>query len=61
MIFESTEMGITDSVFVGVVLLAGETEGASVYGFGRDLRDFPHGWDLFCAVSMCILTSPAFL
>ena len=30
-------MGITDSVFVGVVLLARETEGASVYGFGRDL------------------------
>ena len=54
-------MGITDSVFVGVVLLARETEGASVYGFGRDLRDFPYGWDLFCAVSMCILTSPAFL
>ena len=54
-------MVITDSVFVEVVLLARETEGASVYGFGRDLRDFPYGWDLFGAVAMCILTSPAFL
>ena len=57
LISESTDVGITDSVFVGVVLLARLTEGASVYGFGRD---FPHGWDLFCAVSMCILTSPGF-
>ena len=53
-------MGITDTVFVGVVLLARKTEGASVYGFGGNLRDFPYGWDLFCAVSMCILTSPRF-
>ena len=54
-------MGNTDSVFVRVVLLARETEGASVYDFDRDLMDFPYGRDLFGAVSMCILTSPAFL
>ena len=54
-------LGITDLVFVGVVLLVRETGGTSVYDFGRDLRDFPFGWDLFCAVSMYILTTPVFL
>ena len=53
-------LGITDLVFVGVVLLVKETGGTSVYDFGRDLLDFPFGWDLFCAVSMYILTTPAF-
>ena len=54
-------MGIRDLVFGGVVLLVRETGGTSVYDFGRDLRNFPYGWDLFWAVSMCILTTPAFL
>ena len=31
-----------------------------VYDFGRDLRDSPFGWDLLCAVSTCILTTPLF-
>ena len=49
-------MGITNSVFDGVVLLVRETGGISVHVFDRDLGDFPFGWDLFCAVSMCILS-----
>ena len=31
-----------------------------MYDVGSDYRDFPLGWDLLCAVSMCILTTPTF-
>ena len=31
-----------------------------VYDFDRDLRDSHFGWDLLCAVSMCIITTLAF-